>query len=436
MTRLFRILLTISLVLTFFVGCTTRKQTQDSTSPGAPAGTTDSDGDKSAGTVDSGGGNTFMGKPLESYIVKVRELPAFISHVQPIIETEALKDSDLKRVIDFVLDKKSWYLIPAELKQLPSEKIASAVGTDQAALQDLRQVWLNQKVYDDMKSPEAQGTLLVHEILMGLKLLKFDSALFECRARYFGRHTEQYCLSSYSKDLRGKPSDLTEIDYSQIRSATITIIEKGSKMSLADWNDLLYTEGFSTPVYEYVPKSSKKTMPLSQLADMIQKSKTAKSWPKLGYDFTKFITDHPELLTAGAELPDTTWKSDTTCDFDVEIKGDVFSVTLKEGAETKTYSSPWTAPVESVLLQDTVEKNYFYRINSPTLKLTGDTKTGDEVLYVTLKFANDFLMGAEFDKTICLNSDCSQSGNSVNGYKKLCSMKNALKLSSKKEKQN
>tara|TARA_B110001454_G_scaffold219099_1_gene249910 strand:- start:16244 stop:16432 length:189 start_codon:yes stop_codon:yes gene_type:complete len=61
---------------------------------------------------------------------------------------------------------------------------------------------------------------------------------------------------------------------------------------------------------------------------------------------------------------------------------------------------------------------------------------GARVLYVTLKFANDLLMGAEFDKTICLNSDCSQSANSVNGYKLLCSMKNALKLNSKKEKQN
>lgn len=432
MTQLFRILLTISLVLTFFVGCTTRKQTQDSTSPGSPAGTTASDGDKSAGTVDSGGGNTFMGKPLESYIVKVRELPAFISHVKPIVESDSLKDSDLKRVIDFVLDKKSWYLIPAELKQLPSEKIASAVGTDQAALQDLRQVWLNQKLYDDMKSLEDQGTLIVHEILMGLKILKFDSALFECRARYYGRHTDQYCLSSYSADIRGKPSDLTEIDYSQIRSATTKIMEKGATMSLADWTDLLYTEGFSTSVYEYVPKSAKKSMPLSQLSDMIQKSKLAKSWPKLGYNFTKFIEDHPEVLAAGAQLPDTTWKTDTVCDFDIEIKGDIFSVTLKDGAERKTYSSPWTSQVESVLLQDSMEKNYFYRVSSPTLKLTGDAQAGDEVLYVTLKFSNDFMMGAEFDKTTCLNSGCSQSASSVNGYKLLCSMKNTLKLSSKK----
>lgn len=433
MSRFIRIFLMISLILTFFVGCTPRKQPQESTPPGSPTGTKTSDSDKSAGTVDSGGGNTFMGKPLESYIVTVRELPAFISHVQPIIDNEALKDSDLKRVIDFVLDKKSWYLIPADLKQLPSDGIAAAVGTDQAALQDLRQVWLNQKLYDDMKSPQAQGTLIVHEILMGLKLLRFDSALFECRARYYGRHTDQYCLNSYSSDLRGKPSDLTEIDYTQIRSATTKIMEKGATLSLADWTDLLYAEGFSTSVYEYVPKSSKKTLPLSQLADMIQKSKTAKSWPTLGYDFTRFIKDHPELLTAGAQLPETTWKSDVTCDFDIEIKGDQFSVTLKEGDERKIYSSPWTSSVESVLGQDSIEKNYFYRVSSPTLKLTGDAKTGDEVLYVTLKFSNDFLMAAEFDKTICLNSDCSQSANSVNGYKLLCSMKDALNLTPDKK---
>ncbi len=133
-----------------------------------------------------------------------------------------------------MLDKKTWYLIPSELKKLPSDTIASAVGTDQAALQDLRQVWLNQTIYDDMKSVDAQGTLLMHEILMGLKLLKYDSALFECRARYYGRHTDQYCLSSYSADLRGKPSDLTEIDYSQIRSATTKIMEKGLEFSLAN----------------------------------------------------------------------------------------------------------------------------------------------------------------------------------------------------------
>lgn len=433
MTWLIHILLTISLTLTFFVGCNTRKQAEGSLGTGGAPSDTKTDGNKSAGTVDSGGGNTFMGKPLESYVIKVRDLPAFKDHVDAIIESEALKESDIKRVIYAILDKKTWYLIPAELKQLPADKVASAVGSDQAALQDFRQIWLNQTIFNDMESFQ-QATLIVHEIVMGLKLLKLDSALFECRARHFGRHSDQYCLNSYSADERGKPSDLTKIDYSQIRSVTKKIIDDGKKMSASDWNDLLFHEGFSSTQHEYVPKSGKKTLVLEQLGKMIENSKLIKSWPTLGYDFGKLIKDHPEMLSPGAQWPaDFVWKSDSTCEFDIDVKGDVFSVTLKEGENKKTYSSRWTSVFDATLRQDTLEKNYFYHIDSPTLRQGEVAMTGEDVMFVKLKFSNEMLMGAEFDKTVCLDSDCSQSASSVNGYKMICSMKSSMRLSSAKK---
>lgn len=419
-----RILLFSALSLTFFVGCNTRKQTQGSNLPRDPVAT---GGPKSEGTVDSGGGNTFNGKPLESYAIKVRELPAFKNKVEALLENQGLQSTRVKAVFDYILDKKTWYLIPGELKKLPSEKIASAVGTDQAALQDFKQVWLNQNIFDEMKEDD-QATLLVHELLMGLRLLRFDSAQSECLIVYYGRHSEQFCKTSYSTDLRGKPSDLTDADYAQIRAATKKVVDDGKAFSADDWEDLLGSEGFSTDDTQFIQKSSRKEIQLSELGTMIEKSKLMKSWPTYGFDFAKFYADNADKFSEGGKLPDMTWNSDTRCDFDITISRDTFTVSH----EGSTYSSPWTSAIGSLLRQDAIDRKYYHHVNSPTLKLNGVVKPGDDVLMVTLKFSNNILMAAELEKASCTNETCSEYGATASAYKVLCYMQQNIKLKSKK----
>ncbi len=420
------ILLPIAVALTFIVGCTPNGQSPNGKGPGQlPVNPP-----KSQGTVDSGGGNTFMGKPLESYAIKLRELQAFKENISPILESEGFQGSSLKNVLTSIIDKKTWYLIPSELKQLPSEKIASAVGTDQAALQDFKQVWLNQNIFDKMTVKD-QSVLILHELLMGLRLLKFDSALDECNAFRAPEEKDFFCKNSYSTEGRGKPSDLSVADYAQIRAATTKLIENGQTISVENLNDLLGVEGFSTDDHRFEPKTSRKTISLETLAKMIQTSKLTNSWPELGYDFGKFISDHPELLAPGSKLPNMMWRSDRKCDFGVDVTSDTFSISLIEGDAKKTYSTKWTREIEANLQKDQFEGRYFYEITTPTLKMSETNHQGDEALFVTLKFMDDFLQGAYFEKAVCLDSRCGETGAGPTSFKVMCYTRASLQLKSK-----
>ena len=414
--------------LTIFVGCTPNGQ--------SPSGIANvwppvSSPPKAQGTVDSGGGNTFNGRPLESYAINIRELPAFKEGVSPILESNGLQDSLLRNVLNSIIDKKTWYLIPSELTQLPSEKIASAVGADQAALQDFKQIWLNQNIFDKM-SIQDQSLLVVHELLMGLRLLKFDSALSECLAFRSASQEESFCKNSYSSEIRGKPSDLNSSDYAQIRATAKKLSEGGQKLSLADLNDLLGIQGFSTDDHEFKVKASQKILSIEDLGKMTQTSMLTKSWPTYGFDFNKLIMDHPEMLKPGGQLPNMTWKSDQKCDFSIVTSSDSFSISLNENGGTKTYSSRWTSHIEANLRKDQITKLYFYNVATPILKITESTKQGDEVLFVTLAFLDDFLQSAYLEKALCLNSTCSETGAAIDSFKVMCYTRASLDLNSKK----
>jgi hypothetical protein len=421
-----RILLFLAITLTFFVSCTPRGQNPNpGTSPESPLHPPNSEG-----TVDSGGGNTFMGKPLEAYVVDVRRLQAFDDFIRPIIESNALQGSRLKNAFDSIIDKKSWYFVPSELKQLPSEKIASAVGADQAALQDFKQVWVNKNIFDKM-SQQDQAILIVHEMLMGLRLLRFDSNLNECLAFQTEKDKDSFCQNSYSREIRGKPSDLSVADYAQIRAAAKKIMEAGSNFSLQDWEDLLGSEGFSTEAYPFIPKSSKKVFPLEKLGRMVQTSKLTQSWPTFGYDFNKFIQDHTEMLTPGSKPPKMIWKSDLKCNFDLNISSDSFSISLAEGLNQKIYSTRWTREIESSLMRDAFDGRYFYEITTPPLKMRDTSKQGNEVLFVTLKFLDEFLQSADLEKAVCLDSECHNTSARPDSFKVMCYTRSSLNLFSK-----
>jgi len=130
------------------------------------------------GTGDSGGGNSYKGRPLESYIRDVTTLPTFQSQLGLVMKSLEDRDPGLAKIIHSIL-KKNWYFIRGDLQGLPQGKIGSAVPTEQVALQTFQDVWINTDLFDPMK-PEDQGKLILHEILMGLRLMKLDSDHNQC----------------------------------------------------------------------------------------------------------------------------------------------------------------------------------------------------------------------------------------------------------------
>jgi hypothetical protein len=199
---------------------------------GAPEsipGTTPQSQAQAQGTGDSGGGNLYKGKPLESYIKDPYELTAVKMYVTAITW---FLPNHISRYISQTLRAKTWYFVPGPLQDLPKERIGSQVNTEQAALQDFNQVWIDQTRFETMSQVE-QAQLIVHEALMGLKLLKFDSPQNVCvlRQTYLLRtalrsYAKPESCASLSKSPAGKIADLTVTDYAQIRDLSAALIRR------------------------------------------------------------------------------------------------------------------------------------------------------------------------------------------------------------------
>src|ERR1039457_2759014 len=76
--------------VTFFVSCTPHRQGASGVTPPGGAGnnapTSPLMPPPAQGTADSGGGNTYAGKPLESYIQDITKLNAYQSQIKPIFD--------------------------------------------------------------------------------------------------------------------------------------------------------------------------------------------------------------------------------------------------------------------------------------------------------------------------------------------------------------
>lgn len=88
--------------------------------------------------------------------------------------------------------------------------------------------------------------------------------------------------------------------------------------------------------------------------------------------------------------------------FDLNVSSDSFSVSLGEGSDNKNYSTLRTREIESSLVRDSFDGRYFYEVTPPALKMSKTSKQGDEVLFVTLKFLDTFLQGANLERRFAL----------------------------------
>lgn len=135
---------------------------------------------KAPGTVDSGGGNGLRGRPLESYKVDIRSSEEYQTKVLPIIQGLARNHARLASDLLHIARERRWYLIPGDLRLIPSERIGVHFGTEQLALQNLGEIWMNAKSYGAMQTDDDRAILLVHELLMGVILMRYQDSLDEC----------------------------------------------------------------------------------------------------------------------------------------------------------------------------------------------------------------------------------------------------------------
>ena len=123
-----------------------------------------------------------------------------------------------------------------------------------------------------------QADLIMHEMLMGFRLLKFDSSYAQCRA--FAPRLD-YCDQNL-KTPRGKPSDLTEQDYKDIRRTTVEIFNFPPKASQEDWEDFFAVRNFGNDFKFLRRKIDNESLQPAEFLKRIQEAALTGHTPKYG----------------------------------------------------------------------------------------------------------------------------------------------------------
>ncbi len=410
----------IAWILTIFVGCKPRGQSPAHTPPAS----------MTQGTADSGGGNTFNGKPLESYIVDITLLPAFKNQVEPILE-------DLKYfsvgnyAFQFLIKNKAWYFIPEDLTTLPKEKIGSAVHSEQAALQDFKQIWINSKIFDAMTSEEDQAKLILHELLMGLKLLKFDSARQECLGYSVSPESSHLECGYFSESARGKPSDLKEKDYAQIRASVDEIFSRHKELfdKSGEWEDIFFRHGYSSSYIRFSKFATNKTITLADVNTIISQAKMIGINTPNGYDINELSNNHPNFIKSNLSSSENfIWKPSYTCKVSLEFNIDTVSALLETNrGKVNTKFKISNYGLETWDIQD-FDGEWFTSLHlRPDFRGLSNQK-GQRYFKVNLNLLDKEIQTIIFNEYICLNDNCSEYARSSQSSDFWCSSKKSLKF--------
>lgn len=218
--------------------------------------------DKVEGGIDGGGGgNGLERKPLESFRIDLTQVSSFQRLKTKVIDKLVPRFPKLAADLIHVVEERSWYLIPTELRNLPASKIGVSFKTDQIALQKLKEIWINDLIFAKMEAVD-QETLLLHELLMGVRLLEFANFLDQClvnisilkiteatQEKY--KEQRQLCFKKYrnAADIGdsiglGKDIKLEDYDYDTLRDFTNLLLTKTETFDVQELEDQMAIRGF------------------------------------------------------------------------------------------------------------------------------------------------------------------------------------------------
>lgn len=249
--------------------------------------TAQNNGEEKLGTGDSGGGNLYKGRPIESYRVDITQLPSYKSKVAPIIDAltntnnvinhKQGSNPDLGRMFMSILTKRTWFLIPGPLETLPKERTGIVVPSEQGALQSSKEIWIDSNLFNVM-SEEDQATLILHEVLMGLRILKFASNRDQCLSYSLN---PQYCGERTTPN--GTIQHLTEKDYADVRAAGIEIFKTYTQLTYDAWDDVMARHNFSMNNREFKRLGDQGEVSTEEVIKNIKQAIVAQRGPRYGY---------------------------------------------------------------------------------------------------------------------------------------------------------
>lgn len=210
------------------------------------------------GPADTGGANGTRGKLFEGYNKKIEDLSLFKDSISLILNKVARVLPELAGEMLYVLREKSWMFLPVSLDQIPNDFLGVHIKhevVNQFALQDLQEVYVDQKLFDEMNLKD-QTILMVHEMMMGVRQMEFASKKNNCIAeatrfafknpgkykeeRYHCNNTVNEIASGLEDHFKQKTFTLHKEDYKQIRQMTVKIMSDIENMDANELKTLVY----------------------------------------------------------------------------------------------------------------------------------------------------------------------------------------------------
>jgi hypothetical protein len=377
-----------------------------------------------------GGGSFYKGIPLESYIQNPKKLEAYKQYIIPIMEKLSPKQKTNEKHIystaylffDYILTKKTWYFVPGPIDQLPLGENGAPVLSSEGATQNFTEIWVNTNIFSNPKmNLEKQASILIHELLMGLKILRFESDKTICSI-INGNPDDFIKYCSNSDNLRKKPNFiltdlLTNDDYTEIRKTGNYLLENIHTLKyISDIEDLLEKNNFSVSNYPFHNSALLKDFSQEQIIEAIEVSKVTDSMPNYQYKLETFINSSMTDLESLSENS-LTWQPSGNCDIQItETKDNNHQFIIKtKNIETKVITKiplfhgsylteSWTGEkVYSVEINNKITNVNFYK-NNPKSKLGTITKS-IELNFSTVPQLH--LVSLDAYDSVCTNKDCT-----------------------------
>lgn len=290
----------------FLVACQPKKGTQSSDTPTTvetPApGIPDSKGTSDQG----GGGNLINGKPLDFYKKDITTLPEYIKYIKPIDEklNDIRDDHQADNGVTYLetaAKRKTWYLVPVKLVELEAARIGTNFKSEQGAYQTEKEIFISELVYKDMDE-EHKAQLLLHEIVMGFYLVKYEDGKFYCEA-FKKISVRENCLSGFSemsnkdefKPAQKKGKFLEPEEYESIRHVTEWLYTQYKTMTMLMFEEKMVEKKFDQRVFNTRnvidrQKTEPTVFPIKDFLKTIENQLlTNQSLTYCGFDFTQKI---------------------------------------------------------------------------------------------------------------------------------------------------
>ncbi len=178
----------VSLIF-FNFGCDVGKEVRRETIAGPGAGGTSNRNQPqglpdlgSNGGSHTGGGNGVEGTTLEDFRQNISETVEYKNQILPLIQKLSKSVPNLAADLIHIAAERKWYFVPIELNSLPASQIGVRFTTDQLAIHKRKEIWISTIHYNKMNELK-KATLLIHELIMGVRLLDFQDKLDQCLAR-------------------------------------------------------------------------------------------------------------------------------------------------------------------------------------------------------------------------------------------------------------